>query len=234
MLGLLLFMSAAGAQAPLPAGSYVRADAGVGFERNFTFRDVNPSAANCDLCGALFPTTTGASAIVGVGAGYRISPIFRADLTIDYLPATRANGHSTAALQSTGSSDLDSLVGLVNGYVDFAGFNPDRFGSFQPYVTAGIGVARNHFGATTGVSGVIGPFTISDSTQRNFAWALGAGIAYALTPRLTLDLAYRYMNLGEVRTGGAVGAGGAVFELTPSKTADLIVDTVTLGLRYGF
>ncbi len=116
----------------------------------------------------------------------------------------------------------------------------DEASSVRPeshaYACAEIGgVARNHFGATTGVSGVIGPFTISDSTQRvglPRRWAPEG--AYALTPRLTLDLAYRYMNLGEVRTGGAVGAGGAVFELTPSKTADLIIDTVTLGLRYEF
>ena len=40
-----------------------------------------------------------------------------------------------------------------------------------------------------------------DKTTTNFAWALYAGLAYDVTPQLTLDFGYRYTDLGSVYTG---------------------------------
>ncbi len=233
-LWLLLFVSPAAAQLSLPAGLYVRADVGGAFEQDVTFRDTDPSAANCDLCGDLFPTSAGNSIFLGVGVGYRLNPMFRADLTVDYLTPAKVNGHSTGIAPSTASADLDSLVGLVNGYFDLASAFPDRFRRLQPYISAGIGVARNHLGITTGVSTLIGPFTLESASHINFAWAVGAGVGLALTPELTLDLGYKYLDTGEVRNGATLAAGGTFFQLTSSKTGDLGIHTVTIGLRYGF
>jgi opacity protein-like surface antigen len=229
---LLLFVSPAAAQLSPSTGLYVRADIGGTFKQNFTFRDTNPKAPNCDLCSDLFPSSTGNSVFFGAGVGGRLSSMFRADITIDYLTPVKVNGHTTAAAPSTASADLDSIVGLASGYFDFEGAFPNMFGSLQPYVSAGIGVARNHLGTTTGVSPLIGPFTLGAATRTNFAWALGAGVGYALTPRLTIDLAYKYLDTGEVRNGATLGAGGASFQLTPSKTGDVGVHAVTLGFRY--
>lgn len=233
-LSLPLFPPPAAAQVSLPAGLYGRGDLGAGFGQSITFRDTNADAANCDLCGALFPSSTGHGLVFGAGVGYRLTPSLRADLTVDYLTPVAVDGHSTAAPSSTGSANLDSIVSLVNGYVDLAGAFPNWFGSFQPYVSAGIGVARNHLGTTTGVSGLVGPFMLGEASWMNFAWALGAGVGYGLTPRVTIDLAYKYMDLGEVRTNATLIAGGAAFLVTPSKTGDFDDQTVTLGLRYGF
>jgi hypothetical protein len=158
--------------------------------------------------------------------------MFRADITIDYLTPVKVNGQSTAAAPARASADLDSIVGLANGYFDFEGAFPNMFGPLQPYVSAGIGVARNHLGTTTGVSPLIGPFTLGSASRMNFAWALGAGVGYALTPRLTIDLAYKYVDSGEVRNGGTLTASGASFQLTPSKTGGVGVHAVTLGFRY--
>ena len=230
---LLLFVSPAAAQVSPPEGLYVRADIGGAFKRDFTFRDTNPNAANCDLCSALFPSSTGSSAFFGAGVGDRLSSMFRADVTIDYLTPVKVNGHITGTVPSTGSADLDSIVGLANGYFDFDGAFPHMFGSLQPYISAGIGGARNHLGTTTGVSSRIGPFTLGGASRTNFAWALGAGVGYALTPRLTIDLAYKYVDTGDVRNNGALTFGGpSFFQLTPSKTGDVGVHAVTLGFRY--
>ena len=35
----------------------------------------------------------------------------------------------------------------------------------------------------------------------NFAWALHAGVAYKVTPNLTVELAYRYVDMGNGLTG---------------------------------
>ena len=40
-----------------------------------------------------------------------------------------------------------------------------------------------------------------DNTETNFAWGLYGGLAYEVTPGLTLDLAYRYTDLGDAKMG---------------------------------
>ena len=42
-----------------------------------------------------------------------------------------------------------------------------------------------------------------DQSKWNFAWALYAGLAYQVTPSFTVELAYRYVNLGWRSTGPA-------------------------------
>jgi len=233
-VSLLVFASPAAAELSLPPDSYVRGDIGGAFGQNLTFEDTNPNAPNCDLCGDLFPSSTGSSVLIGGGVGYRFGPMFRADLTMDYLTPFNVKGHSTAASPSTGSAKLDALIGLANVYFDLAGAFPGGFGPFQPFVTAGIGVARDHLDTTTGTSALIGPFAIESHSRQNLAWAFGAGVGYPLTPELAIELAYKYLDTGQVRTGGTVVAGGQAFELTPSKTGDFVVHAVTVGVRYGF
>src|SRR5258705_10676762 len=179
-LSLLLFVSPAAAQLSLPAGLYVRADVGGAFEQDVTFRDTDPSAANCDLCGDLFPTSAGNSIFLGVGVGYRLNPMFRADLTVDYLTPAKVNGHSTGIAPSTASADLDSLVGLVNGYFDLASAFPDRFGRLQPYISPGICVPRNHPWITTVVSPLIRTITPTSPQPLNFPRAVGPRLGLAL------------------------------------------------------
>ena len=40
-----------------------------------------------------------------------------------------------------------------------------------------------------------------DRTTTNFAWALHAGVSYDISPQFTVDLAYRYANLGNAKSG---------------------------------
>jgi opacity protein-like surface antigen len=62
------------------------------------------------------------------------------------------------------------------------------------------------------------------TTKYNFAWALMAGVSYQLTPSLTLDLGYRYLNLGTSNYGVNPQSGAA---LTQRSTAQ----EVRVGLR---
>jgi len=227
-----LFVSPAGAQPSPPTGLYVRADVGAAFEQNVTFKDTNPSAANCDLCGDMFPSSTGRSVFLGGGAGYWLGRMFRADLTLDYLTLVKISGMTTAAAPSTASADFDSLIGLANGYFEFAGAFPDDFGQLQPFLSVGIGIARDHLDTTRGVSPLIGPFTIESHSRMNVAWALGAGAGFVLSPETTIELEYRYLNTGGLRTGATLTAGGTPFQLTPLKSGDLSVHAVMLGVRY--
>jgi len=70
-----------------------------------------------------------------------------------------------------------------------------------------------------------------DNTQWNFAWALHAGLSYKVTPGFSVELAYRYLNMGNAQTGSIVGflnnPQGTVFHIDNITSQD-----VTLGLRW--
>lgn len=233
LLPLMLFMiSPAQAQVAVPAGTYIRIEAGTAFHQNVSFSDTDPGAANCDLCGAQFPSSIAGAFVAGGAFGYRIASNFRTDLSINYIGSATVSGHSTAAIPSTGSAKVDSLVGLFNGYIDLPPVS--IFGPIRPYIDGGIGIAANQFDKTTGNSGAVGPFTLAGASRTNFAWAVGAGAGYPLAPHVTLDVAYRLMDIGALRTGPTLSFGGTSMQVTPSKTESAEAHVVTIGLRYEF
>ena len=114
-------------------------------------------------------------------------------------------------------ADVSSVVGLVNGYLDLP-----TFWMVTPFVGAGLGFAANSISGFTdqgfgyssyGALGSSGGY-FSNHVQTNFAWALMAGLDFAIAPNLKLELGYRYLNLGKIETGGSnclAGAAGGVF-----------------------
>ena len=40
-----------------------------------------------------------------------------------------------------------------------------------------------------------------DNSETNFAWAVYAGLSYKVNPSLTIDLSYRYTDIGDTRSG---------------------------------
>jgi opacity protein-like surface antigen len=226
---LVVALSAQQASAQL----YVRGDLGGAFSTNTDVTDVNSSASNALLGpGVRISGDSGNSVIFGAGVGGRITPLFRADATLSYMPSFQFRGTDNLGLASTETADIDSFVGLVNGYVDFNGLAPNMFGGFQPYVDAGIGFAVNHVG-TTHASLFGATATLSDETHTSFAWGAGAGVAYAIQPNILLDLAYKYLDLGEVRTGTTLNVAGVTAQVGAAK-AGLQAHTVTLGVRVSF
>jgi OOP family OmpA-OmpF porin len=217
----------------VPYGVYVRGDFGGAFGNNVTFRDNNSAAANTTLGPNSAPSHTGNSVIFGAGIGYRFTPMFRSDFTLDYMPSLNVNNSNASSNSRTISGSLNSLVGMANGYLDFNGFLPNFFGSVQPYIDGGVGFANNNVGTLTSN----GAATLSGASQTNFAWGAGAGVNFPLTQQLSLDVAYKYLDLGSLKTGTTstggflVGNSGAV---TGAKSGDLTVNTVTVGLRWTF
>ena len=75
-------------------------------------------------------------------------------------------------------------------------------------------------------STVAPPFSGGDHSQWNFNWAAMAGLGYAITPDLTLDVGYRYMNFGDVQT--ASDAFGQM------SFKNLAAHEVRVGVRWNF
>lgn len=88
---------------------------------------------------------------------------------------------------------------MVNTYYDFRNSS-----AFTPWVSVGLGYARVHHKATYTDTSWNESGEISDISalhysgyDNNFAWSIGAGVRYDVTPDIALDLSYRYLDAGK-------------------------------------
>ena len=69
-----------------------------------------------------------------------------------------------------------------------------------PYVGGGVGYAKNWVGDYQDINVPNKGVAFGKTTDEGgLAWALHAGLAYDVTPNFTIELAYRYLNLGDAR-----------------------------------
>jgi len=130
---------------------------------------------------------------VSGAAGREFSNNLRAEAEAVYLSAD--NKHAIPGKTST-------LGGFVNGYYDF-----NRGGEWQPFVGAGVGFAQ---------------VRSRGDDDTGFAYQLKAGVAHPFNERLTGEVAYRYLDVTNVKAG----AGDRRFD------GDYHANVVTVGLRY--
>lgn len=96
--------------------------------------------------------------------------------------------------------EAEAISVLANLYYDF-----NHNGRFVPYVGAGLGFASLD----------VGPYS-----DANWAWQGVAGVAVPLTPRLSLDVAYRHFQIEDLEI--------------MNQDGDYKHDAVTVGLRWQF
>ena len=137
---------------------------------------------------------------------------------------------------------IDVQTLFLNVYADF----PTET-RFTPYLTAGLGMAfvsskSSYDASVTGVNTIVDTgqtivfdtplYSGSSSSKRdtNFAWNVGAGLGIALVDDLTVDLAYRFASLGEVKSKSIDTATYSGH----SKTQNLYMHQVMVGLRWEF
>jgi opacity protein-like surface antigen len=145
------------------------------------------------------------SPLFGLGFGYDTGHYFRFDITGEYRGSAvflaqdkypGPNGFIDGGTNEY-TADIESWVGLANAYVDLGTWH-----CVTPYVGGGIGFASI---SVLGYKDVnvpnLGVAYGRDNTDTNFAWAAYAGLSYKVTPGLTIDLSYRYTDLGDARAG---------------------------------
>lgn len=224
--------SPASAQALIPSNIYLRGEAGIAINQNVYFNDFHTSAPDCYLCGGPATTSAATSGIFGGAVGLRFNQNARADLSVDYLTSAHLNGQNGATPPDSLSASFDSLVVLANGYLDFPEFPRGALGPLIPYVDGGIGFSRDMLGTISGTLGGTGSYSLSGRTQTNFAYALGVGLAYPVAPRLTIDVGYRFFDLGELATGTSLTQKTMVVQVTGAHSDGVTVQTVIAGIRY--
>ena len=141
------------------------------------------------------------------GVGYVAGSAARFEFLVEYRPSLafegRANFLAPDRRQSV-AADLSTISAMLAVYVDLPGLGLPRIGPFAPFAGAGAGVVRTRIGETR----MMFPRTttiVPGARGTDFAWMATAGVATALNERTTLDLAWRYTDLGTVRTGRGEG-----------------------------
>jgi opacity protein-like surface antigen len=152
----------------------------------------------------------------GVGVGYKGKWV-RTDVTVGYLAPLNYQG--TVATAGDVSAKISALSALFNAYIDLG-----TWYGVTPYIGAGVGSAYMRVSDFT--SAAAPPFTGGDHSQWNLAWAAMAGLGYAISPQLTIDIGYRYLGFGNVKTG-ADAFGAMTFK-------DVSAHEVRAGLRWNF
>lgn len=84
---------------------------------------------------------------------------------------------------------------MANFYYDF-----HNESAFTPYVGAGLGLAFIGVDNKMDIAG--NRILRDDENFTNFAFNLGAGVAYNFTDNLAVDLGYRYLNMGYIESTG--------------------------------
>ena len=151
----------------------------------------------------------------------------------------RANFLSPESRQSV-AADLSSFAGMLAAYIDLPGLGVLKIGPLGPFVGAGLGAVRTRIGQTR----MTFPATttiVPGANRTGFAWMVTAGAAVALGERVTVDLAWRYTDLGAVHTGR--GAGRVIWRDGSREPLPLDLDEtrarlaghgLRLSLRYAF
>ena len=173
------------------------------------------------------------SPLFGLGIGYQRNHWLRFDLTGEYrgdaifvAQDRYAAGPGFIAGTNEYTADVSSWLGLANAYIDMG-----NWCGFTPYVGAGIGFSVLSVNGLRDINTRTGGvFYAQDNTSTNFAWALYAGTSYDVTPQITLDISYRYAQLGDANTGVAFDAVGQ----NPSYSGVFIKDVTSNDLMLGF
>jgi opacity protein-like surface antigen len=175
--------------------------------------------------------------LFGVGVGYKVNNWFRFDVTGEYRGETGFHGFDTwtdpgglPRFNNYSAKKSEWLV-MANAYLDLG-----TWWCITPFIGAGVGWSYNtiHSFRDTGVGELGGPTMAfaHAASKSNFAWALHAGLSYEVTKSFSVELAYRYLNLGDAVSGDIIGFDGTNLINNPMHFKDITSHDVKFGVRW--
>jgi opacity protein-like surface antigen len=236
-------------KAPIPVaefgGWYLRGDIGISNERAGSFWQEGFGANPAPLSVQQVTKEFSGAGIFGLGFGYEFNSWLRFDVTGEYRSsasfrgydiATAANG--TTIIPEHPTVNKTEWVFLGNMYIDLG-----TWWSITPFVGAGVGVANvrlngfNDF-AIASLDPVLGATLLNannaapDGSKWNFAWAIHAGLAYNVTPNFVVELAYRYLDMGDGVTGSPITGFDGTLQGTRFHIDNITSHDLKLGIRW--
>lgn len=116
--------------------------------------------------------------VFALGGGYHMNEYLRADMTVGLRAWGKVKHDDTKV-------DTWSIPALANMYVTMPWHN------MGIYAMGGLGMSYNKTDSSTYTKG---------NGKFDFAWTVGAGVDYRLNQCWSMDLGYRYVDLGEGRS----------------------------------
>ena len=180
------------------------------------------------------------SPLFGLGIGYQWNEWLRTDVTGEYRG--RANFHGLDIGTAPGlilpddyRASKSEWLFLANAYVDLG-----TWWHITPFVGAGIGMSQITIDSfrDVGITGIAPTPPIlsvaygNSASTWNFAWALHAGLAYKVTKNVTVEFAYRYVSLGDAKSGDLIGFDGTNNFNNPMEFRNLTSNDFKLGIRW--
>lgn len=231
---------------------YLRTTLGLDWSNRTTFADDNCRATNP---AALFGCGTGedgrsigargdfgTSTLLGLGAGLELTRWFRVEADLDIRPNLAFDGNANfvrAGTEQPVRGDLTQADAMAFAYLDpLAAMGVES--RWQPFVGLGAGVSRNQIGRMTYQFPALNQPRYSvmpGGTRYDFAWAATAGLGYEVSDGITLEIAYRYSDLGKVETDSGnlynvTSRGARNIPIAPTG-AGLVTQSVTVSARFG-
>ena len=151
------------------------------------------------------------------GIGCQVASTMRIEIT----GGATLKSSLTDAFPDSLDTEIGSQYVFVSTFWDIT-----DYAGFTPYIGGGIGAARNE------ISGLTAPSGAADGSDYDFAYHVDAGVSYAITPSLKFDLAYRYLDLGDVISGVDLTAPAA--DQGAISVAGIQSHEIKFGLRYHF
>ena len=175
---------------PVEVGSgwYLRGDLGYTFNKPFKDFDIGvlPIAAYSEDNTALFG---------GVGMGYHFNDFLRGELNFAFLSKNkfgveydeRPLGGDFAVFANAKNQ---AWSGMANAYVDLG-----TFVGLTPYVGAGLGFVYTKRDLGIRIADGAAAVEIFDNKKQvSFAYSLGAGLNYQVTPNTSIDVGYQFLS----------------------------------------
>ena len=218
-----------------PGSCYLRGDVGYSWTRDpnvkWTVTDPNTGLFVTD---AVTAVNVDNSWLFEGGAGCGSGPRgIRGELMLGYHGKRDIDGTpgpwNPATVPPTADplhTSVSTTTLMFNGYYDIA-----RLDQFTPYVGAGVGLAYNKTGGVSFTANPALTNVIEGDSRWSLAWSLMAGVGIQLSERTTLDIGYRYIDMGRAESGTLDNLG---FTNPRVRIDDLAAHEFKVGLRFAF
>jgi len=170
---------------------YVSAFGGGAFMEDYT-------VSNAAFGGITNTLETDTGFIVGGAVGLEFMPGWRGEIEVSYWKVDPSSWTNAGFVGAGLSGHVSSVNILANVWYDI-----ELNTIVEPYLGGGIGIGFVDGNLTT-TNGVGLQFNGNDT---GFAYQVGAGLKFALSPMMDLDIGYRYRGVTDVQFAAGPGLG---------------------------
>ena len=165
----------------------------------------------------------------GIGFGIDPEGPARVDFSFSHSPNMKTTSNLPNNL--TGKGSMENYLVMINAYYDFE----EADESFVPYISGGLGLSRmvTDDSSSTNAAGTIN-LSEGGETKDNLGWALGLGAAIKMEENVSLDIGYRFLDMGKAELNGVISGTPAQPSNSGGRVDNLFAHELYLGLRVGF